>query len=380
MQNPTEDPRTAFTTAQIVDLIQGNSYTSSTLIVGKGLQLIDQGLNVLDDISQYLASGSQITRDAFAELHASCTLNLSTELDWGAAIVRPYTTLSNGVNTATFYMGAYYLSVPIRLFTTEPPVFSVTGFDILNMLDDPVGDAFTVPAGTLYTDAIENILQTRGYTMYNIDRTNTATLPANRVWAFDEQLTWLKIVNDMIAAIGYQGVWSDWNGMLQVRPYDSPLLRTPEWTYTFDSTTSIMSPVRQMDMDYYAAPNRWVFYQNNIGDGAAPVEGAGKYTFINQSAGNTSVDARGGRIISKVVGLDAADQPSLIAAATITIDADKSVTQTWEQNTSPNPLHWHFDRLVVTDPQLGSAVDMQSVYWIYDMDGADQQHKWQVLT
>lgn len=379
MQIPTADPRSAFTNTQIVNLIQGIAYDSDTLILDKGLQILDQSLNVLDDISQYMASGCQISRDSFADLHASCTLNLSTELDWGAVIVRPYTILKNSSISAQFFMGAFYLSVPIRLFTTVPSVYAVTGFDILNMLDDPVGDAFSVPAGGLYTDAIENILLARGYTQYNIDRTNTATLPTAKVWAFDESLTWLKVVNDLIAAIGYQGVWSDWNGMLQVLPYDQPLLRSPEWTYTFDSPTSMMSPVRQMDMDYYAAPNRWIFYQNNIASGAAPVEGAGKYTFVNQSSGNTSVDARGGRIITKVVSVDAADQPSLVNTATITIDADKSVTQTWEQQTSPNPLHWHFDRLVVNDPQVGVAVDMQSVGWIYDMDGADMQHKWQVL-
>jgi hypothetical protein len=84
-------------------------------------------------------------------------------------------------------------------------------------------------------------------------------------------------------------------------------------------------------------------------------------------------------VITKVLGVDAADQPSLVNLAQVTIDADKSVARVYQNATSPNPLHWHFDRIVLSDNAVGTWIDAQATKWTYDFDGADMTHEWRFL-
>ena len=259
--------------------------------------------------------------------------------------------------------------------------FDAAGYDILQALDTPVGESYAVDAGTGYLAAVETILLANGYTKYRIDQTSTATvLPSAKVWPITgtTPATWLTVVNDLLAAIGYQGIWSDWDGQLIVQPYENPRDRPAEWLYDTGSLTSMLMPERSRIRDYFAAPNRWVAIRNNNIDSTPPVEGDGIYTYVNQADGDTSVEARG-RTITSVLSFDAADQASLVQQATLTIGADMRLKTTIEASTSPNPLHWHFDRLTVDDPDNGGWFDALGTQWTLPLDGQPQTHQWAVL-
>ncbi len=141
----------------------------------------------------------------------------------------------------------------------------------------------------------------------------------------------------------------------------------------------MLSPARSVDRDFFEAPNRWVFVRQNNVDDVSPIEGNGIYTYTNDYAGDTSVEARDGRIITKVEYVDAADHEALVRQAQITIDADMRVATTVRVSTSPNPLHWHFDRLLIDDPDLGRWADVLGTQWTFPLDGGDMQHDWTIL-
>jgi hypothetical protein len=368
-------PRDTLTAAAVTSLIQD----SPSLIIGRGCDLLDSSLNVLDDLTADLAGGS-VARESYATLHGSATLQITRDLSWGNAIVRPWITLSDGTTTATFRLGAYYTGTPNRRLQETPATYEVTCYDILSILDDPPSDGHAVAAGTAYLTEVEAILIARGVSAYVIDQTASASvLPTDRVWAVGDSATWLTVVNDLLGSIGYQGIWSDWDGRLHCQPYETPRARAPEWVYTVDAATSMLAPERTMTRDFYSAPNRWVFYRSNNVDDSAPVDGDGLYVYTNDSYGDTSVEARGGRVITKAVGVDAADQTSLIAAAQRTIDADMSIPTKVEVSVSPNPLHWHFDRAYVVDPAAGAPMDVLVTAWTLPLDGADMSQAWTVL-
>jgi hypothetical protein len=383
MQVPTAAPRDTLTQEQVVFLIQD----SPTIEIDYGLELIDRNLTVIEDISDQFWGG-QVQRQSFATLHGNAQIHLSMDLDWGTAIIRPYVILagqgdSDGTNIkARFNMGAYFLATPKTVALNVPRIVEAVGYDILHALNDPVGESYAVDAGVAYLDAVEAILLDRGYPLgtYQIDSTSIATLlPAARTWPLDANTTWLKIVNDLLAAIAYQGVWSDWDGRLQVKKYASPLDRPVEWYYDTGEFTSMISPSREIDNDFYNTPNRWVAWRSNLTNNAAPIEGNGKFTYVNQSNGPSSVDARD-RTITKAFSVEAADQVSLEARARITIDADMTQTNKLRVSTSPNPLHWHFDRLLLNDPEIGALTEIQGTEWTLAFDGSDQSHEWTVLT
>lgn len=375
MQKATDLPRSGFTQAQIEGIIRD----SNSLVVGHGCELIDQSLTVLEDISADFEGGS-VSRSSYATLHGTASLAIARELDWGQAIVRPYMTISDTVSTARFNLGAYFTSAPRRAVRDVPIVYAVAGYDMLHGLNSPVGESYAVDTGTPYLSVVTMILSERGFTNALIDQTAAASvLPAPRVWPIDDKTTWLNIINDLLAAVGYQGMWSDWDGRPRAEAYTTPADRLSEWTYDTDPITSILDPDRVYEEDFFDAPNRWVFIRSNNVDGAAPVEGNGIFSYTNEYKGKTSVLARGGRVITKVANVEAADQDALVRAGQVTIDADTNLKTKVTAKTSPNPMHWHFDRITVNDSALGMPLDAMSTQWTLPLDGSDMSHEWTVL-
>jgi hypothetical protein len=374
MQPPTAVPREHLTAEQVLGLVQD----APAMTIGWGAELLDQNLGLLDDISGDLAGG-EVSRASYALLHGTARLVISRDLDWGSAIVRPYMTIGDGSLSARFNLGAYYTSTPRRRVGQSTPSHDVDGYDILAGLADPVGEVYAVDAGIGYLTAVEDILLQRGFTQHVIDRTAAGlVLPAARVWPFDAKTTWLTIVNDLLSAVGYAGIWSDWDGRLRCHPYQSPAARTPEWEYDAEPFTSMLGD-RAIERDYFASPNRWVVYRQNDVDGPPPVEGDGLYTWVNERQGDTSVEGRGGRVITRVEPVDAADQASLVALAEQLIDADLRLKTTIAVTTAPNPLHWHFDRLLLTDPAFGPVRDVLGTQWTLPLTGGDMSQEWTVL-
>jgi hypothetical protein len=355
MQPLAAGPRAALTAAAVTALIRD----SFALQVSAGLELLDRDLSVLADLTDLFAAGS-VTRSSYADLHGSASLEVEGALDWGSAIVRPYMVLSSTTTTARFNLGAYYT---------------------LDGLATPVGDTYAVAAGTGYLAAVEAILLQQGFTAYLIDQTAAASvLPSSRTWVLDENTTWLGIINDLLGSIGYYGIWSDWDGRLRVQQYVTPSTRQPEWTYDTGALTSMLSPERTLEQDMYRAPNRWVFWRSNGVDGPAPTEGDGKYTVVNSTDGPTSVEARGGRVITRPKPLDVADQPSLVRAGQQIVDNDMTVKRQLTLGVAPNPLHWHFDVVALNDPDLASPGSTILVTkWTLPLDGGDGAQEWSVL-
>jgi hypothetical protein len=377
MQPHVDTPRSALTSAQVVQLLQNEDVITLT----GGLEIVDINLDLVEDISDSLAGGN-VERNSYNTLHGTARLSITRTVDWGGDLLRPYIIISGGGVTARFNLGVYHPSTPDWPLGESPPTYDVEGYDILLRLNQPVGDAYSIAAGETYLTKVETILSARGYTKYAIDQSAAAkTAPTSRTWAFDDTLTWLTVVNDMLASVGYAGVWSDWDGRLRLDQYVNPVDRSSEWTYTDEQATTMLGTNRTVSRDYFGAPNRWVIYRSNQVDGEAPVEGDGIYTYVNQAVGDTSVDARRGLVITKPVGVDAADQSSLIARGNELINADMMIPTLYNVEVSPNPLHWHFDRLLLMDSASIPAADVMCTQWSLPLppDGGLMAQQWRVL-
>lgn len=377
MQPYTDPPRDALTAAQIVQLLQGEE----AIALSAGLEIVDINLTLIEDISDDLAGGS-VERDSYAVMHGTARFRITRTIDWGGDLLRPYLTITGGGVSARFNLGVYHPTTPAYPLDENPPTFDVEGYDILLRLNQPVGDAYSIAAGDSYLARIETILLARGYTQYLIDQTAAGTLaPGARVWAFDDQITWLTIVNDMLGSIGYAGIWSDWNGRLRLDAYQNPIDRAPEWSYSDDQATTMLSTKRSVERDVTDAPNRWVIYRSNLVDDTTPVEGDGIYTYINETVGDTCVNARRGLVITRSEGVDVADQASLIIRANQIIDADMQIPFVYHVEVSPNPLHWHFDRLLLQDSGSFPIADAMCTQWSLPLppDVGDMSMQWRVL-
>lgn len=375
MQPVVVDIRNHLTSDQIKALIQDEP----SLVISAGAELLNQDLEVIEDITSDFEGGS-VSRSNYATLHGSATLSIARELPWGRAIVRPYMYIESGATLARFNLGAYFTNTPARVLGTKPLIYNVQGFDLLHALDTPAGSAYSVAAGTRYLDAVQDILTAQRFSKFIIDRRRATTaLSTAKVWPLEEKNTWLAIVNDLLAAVGYRGIWCDWDGYLRCEAYESPQARKAEWVYDSTSAYTMLSETRTYERDFFDAPNRWVAVKTNDTSGATPIEGAGIYTYTNNYAGETSVQGRGGRVITRILSFDAADQAALVAQTQRSIEADLTLKTKITVQTSPNPLHWHFDLLKLTDGEAGADMKVIESSWTLPLDGGDMDHEWSTI-
>jgi len=373
VQPLTVAPRDSYTADEITALIRD----TSSRTIGSGLELIGMDLEMEEDLTDWLAGGS-VGRESYANLHGSASFELLRALDWGNSLVRPYYTI-DGVR---FDLGAYITSVPSTEASRTPATYSVEAYDILLRLANRVGGSYSVPAGSRILQAVESILVAQGFVRYVIDPAQAAaTMPATRVWPIDDNTTWLTVVNDLLASVGYAGVWSDWYGRLRCETYVSPRDRAAEWVYSGEGADSQLSVTRTVNRDYFDVPNRWIACRQNNIEGSTPVEGDGVYTYVNELDGPTSVEARGRVITGPLILVDAVDQSALVAAVQQRVAADTSVPTTIELSLPlANPLHWHFDRCYVTDPALGLS-EVLVTKWALPLAPStdDQTMAWTVI-
>ena len=222
MQALTAAPRGAFTAAQVTALLLAPAIT-----VSAGLERLNASLVVQEDISDDLMGG-QVERVMNATVHGTCKLDISRALAWGLDLVRPYMTLTDGKITARFNLGVFSLTTPERAVAWTPETYACSGFDRLYLLHRPVGDSYAVTAGTGYLAAVRSAVTAAGLSGVNLDGTAEAkTLPSDMTWPLVKSTatttststgssasstatgatTWLNIVNELLGAISYRGLW-----------------------------------------------------------------------------------------------------------------------------------------------------------------------------
>lgn len=375
MQQLTAAPREALSSAQVLALLSGPDLT-----VQAGLERLSSSLVVLEDLSDHLADG-QVERVMEGTIPGTCRLLLSTELAWGTVLVKPYMILSSAGVSARFNCGVYALTTPRRVVGSTPELFEVAGFDRVYLLDRPVGDSYSVAAGTGVLAAVRTVFAAAGLSGLQLDGSAEAsTLPAAMSWPLLGQggaTTWLRIVNDLLNTVNYRGIYTDENGVYRSEPYATPAQRAVEYEFDADDEWTIVGEQRTLVEDQWRTPNKWVFVQRNAP--AAPVEGAGIYTVTNQADGPTSIAARG-LVWAAVHEYDAADHASLVGLGDRRVAADRRETGVLEVTTSVFPLAGHVDVFTYQDAELGGPRKVQARRWRYSLRGGDVEWLWETVS
>lgn len=350
MQPLLAPPRESLTADQVTRLLSG-----PTVRVQAGLDLLDQQLRMVDDLSADLVDGS-VSRNNDATIHGTARLQLAVELDWATALLRPYLVLDNGVVTARFNLGVYIPTTPERAYADTPATFDVSCYDRLYLLRRQAGRSYSVAAGGGVLAAVRQVIADAGLSGLLLDGTAEGeTLPRARTWPLlapadgtesaepTEPATWLRVVNDLLGQVSYRGVWADWEGQFRGQRYDQPSTRGVEWVLD-EGAATIQGEDRTLVADDWARPNRWVFVQSNRPEGSPePTEGDGVYT-VDRSAN----DPRG-LVWSSQVSYDVTSQAALVSLGDRRVTSDLLVSRQWQlRGLGPLPLLWHYDVLSLT--------------------------------
>jgi len=237
MQQLTAPPRDTFTDAQIMALL--TKVENPVLDFGVELLAADGGAQqastgqpvVVEDLSGvFRQNGSSVSRKNYATTHGACTLLLDQPLAWGVDLVRPYAVLGHSsIGTARFNLGCYLVTSPDQPLQFAS-TYTVTGFDPLVFLDVPIGASYSVRKGSNVLAAVANVIDAAGFAWQGVliaDQSRNDAVTANdMVWplASDTIYTYLTVINELLASIGYRGLWCDENGNYRADRY-IPLAR-----------------------------------------------------------------------------------------------------------------------------------------------------------
>jgi hypothetical protein len=347
--------------------------SAGALSILAGLELLDNNDQLLIDISDDLHTGV-VARNMNATIHGTARLRISRAVNWHNQRLRPYvilTELTTGISER-FDLGIYLPETPSRRTGELPMSFDVEAYDKLVLLNSPHGIAFTAAAGAGVVATVEALLDAKDL-VHSLDPDSQATVPSARSWPLDPANTTLQIINDLLTSISYRPLYVDRNGIFRSEPYRPPDQRAPVWHYDATSPRTIVGEQIIEELDLFEIPNWWVFVRDDPAQ-VAPVEGNGIYTVINQADGATSINGRG-RVVTKVVRLDAADQASLVAQGDQIVQRDRQPYVTLTFRAVPNPRHWHADSVTVTSSELGVSDVFGEQSWSLPLDGGDMSHE-----
>lgn len=343
--------------------------TGDSVEISAGLELLNPTDGSIEDISDDLVGGD-VERDNYAEVHGSCRLQILRRLAWGRDRVRPYLVLSNSAVSARFDLGLYVLTTPTSKRGENPTTYDVAGYDLLQILSTTgPGDTYEVPTGATYLQAVRDAVAASGIDVpVRLDGSGqNSVLPVPMVWALPEEVTWLRVINDLLSGIGYIGVYANSSGELRSRPYQALTSAAPEWTLdTSDDRTNIVGQDRTITEDVWKAPNWWRFVQSNRE--TTPTEGAGVYTVQNINDGPTSQNSLGRVVRAPVQYLDVADHAALVSAGDRVVDEARQVFRSIELEIDPLPVMSHRDVFTLTDD--GVTEKLIAASWTLSLGGS----------
>lgn len=364
--------RDGYTEAQVLALLQ-----SSQVETTFGVDLLTPSLAFIESITDDVdAEGARVGRNMFANAHGSCDLTISRELAWGRDRVRPWMTLSSsllGISGVRFNQGVYVMSEPESSFGQTPRSWPVTGLDQLSLLGS-IGDSHSVLVGANVLAAVRTALTLGGWLApILLDSSGAAkTLTATMTWALtsSDSPTWLRVVNELLASIGYRGAWVDWDGALRSGPYILPADRPAEMRLDVGHLTKgIVNGDRKVAHPLWSAPNQWVFVAQNWP--TPPVNGNGRYETDNQSVGLSSKDSLERTAMAPPQFLDATTQADLVSQGNRIKAADMRSTEVISVTTGPLPCMWHSDRFEYADSALGQDRQTVARSWVLPLAGGD---------
>jgi hypothetical protein len=325
------------------------------------------------DISDDLVGGG-VDWSGDQDVHRSCQIGLTRELAWGRDQVALFMVGTDPASTlsARFDVGVFVLSTPQQKVGETPATFDVTGEDRLALLARPRSDVTTVTAGTGYLAAAKALIDaaaTGGVVRFDgTAQDKVLPVDGDMSWRLteSEQPTTLRIVNEILDAVGYGHVWCDAAGDFRASPLAPDATRPVELAFDADDPVqTIVGLERTVTFDAWHAFNAWRFIASGLS--FPPEEGNGMYTPpVYQSGGPSSIDALG-LTNTRVEYLQAVDQAALVAQGDAIVAADKRVAWQLDMTSYPFPLAGHRDVVTYADSKLGGLRKLVGKSWHLDL-------------
>lgn len=340
----------SFTEQQVIDTLQ------SSRIIKFRYDLLDKEdrrIGTIDDITGSYSFNSE------AEIKGAASFNLNEknlkDIDFLSERIKPYFCLKLGLTWLEWGQGIYLLSSPNRNEQDGGIYRDIEAYDGgLILKEDRVDNRYLITHGTLYTDAIRDLILSTGITKISIQESD---LELSVDKEYEIGTSKLDIINDLLMAINYNSVYFDGNGFCMVRKYINPKDRPYEYSYETNSD-SIIIPGSSETLDAFSVPNKFVRYVEN------PETGYLISSFINDKASNKLSTVYRGRTITDISSVtDIADQDTLDEYVKRIATEKSQVFGGIKFSTWAMPHHTFLDCLYVKNKILGISEKFIETSW-----------------
>lgn len=280
-------------------------------------------------------------------------------VDWMKHRIQVFYRCAAQGQEAEWPLGVFIPSAPETAYADLVEPVELELYDKLYLLDmNKNRNSYSVPAGAIVTDRIRGILSGAGYA--NAVTDSTETLKSALAWPAGT--SYLRIVNDLLAAINYFSVYADGNGIFRCEPYVRPQDRTPSFAFRDDSQ-GIYSPQFSRLHDTFSVPNRFLAIGTVEGEALPPVA----YATDDDPASPYSYESRNIRITEVEENVDATSPAVLQAYVDRRLSELQRSTRTLSISHLPIPVQLND---VVTFTRDRHGISVTAVVQTLEMDSA----------
>lgn len=339
-----------YTTDQVLDALSSNRTISFRY------DRLDKNGDILGPFPGVMSA--VLDHSAFADIKRTGQFQIKedTAVNYLTDRIKPYMRLRIGSDWLEWPLGVYLLSSPTRRSHTEGLRFrAIDAYDqTVILVNSKVIDRKSYPAGTNVVEAAKEVLFEAGVRQINAVALDK-TLPAAVEW--EPGTSRLQIVNDLLSAVNYLGVWFDSDGFARLIPYRSPSGAAPEVEY-LDDRRSIIFPQIESTLDLFDVPNQWVVVVSE--PDRPPLRSV--YTNTNPNSPTSTVNR--GFVVSDFRTTDrSVDQATLDAAVKRIAEQASQIYERVNMDTRLMPQHEHLDIVRVRAGTLDVSDVFQEVFW-----------------
>ena len=156
-----------------------------------------------------------------------------------------------------------YIAAEAPLNTKERNVTrSLRAYGLIYLADELsiLEDRLTIPAGTKYTDAIQQQLILAGIDRFVIEPNSAVIVEDREDWEPGEKR--IAVINQLCSEINYNQAYDDNNGVVQVNSYRRPHISNVDFTYKTDKKSDLIPSHSQL-FDMFARYNVFVLVCEN---------------------------------------------------------------------------------------------------------------------
>lgn len=256
----------------------------------------------------------------------------AADIDWSSDRVRVWWHVE-GVEP--WPLATMLLDRVVRRQSATGLTYEADLLDKLTVLAQEQMGTITYPTGAYPVDIAVALIQGAGEGAVAATESD-ATLTAGLTWPAEDSPTRLRIINDLLAAAGYRGVYCDGLGQYRIEPYVRPQDRAPDWVFR-EGQLAVHSPAWERTQDGHDVINRLRCLTQASGD-EEPLEVMVENT---NPASPYSIPSRGRVIARTDTGVEATSLEALQSIAQQRLVAASAPTATLTISHAPLPLPVH---------------------------------------